>query len=105
MNPSRAPWYAGILLALLQLAKTRYPQYADLIDALIVGIGGYLGLNLLEQARVANEQREVANAQRCEANRQLDKVAATLPKAVPASSAQTSTGSTGRFTKADGPER
>jgi hypothetical protein len=47
----RAPWYMGILIGLLTLARAHYPQYVDLIDALLAGLVGHFGINFLGTVR------------------------------------------------------
>jgi len=44
---SNAPWWAGLLVGLLQYAKIKYPMYTALIESLIVGLGTTWGLHVL----------------------------------------------------------
>jgi hypothetical protein len=64
----KAPWWASVLIALLQVAKVKFPDLASYIEALQIGLTAHFGFDLLGQANV---QRALANEQRAEGNRAL----------------------------------
>jgi hypothetical protein len=41
------PWLAGVLVGLLHYARLRHPEYGDLIDSLLLGLGAKWGLHML----------------------------------------------------------
>jgi uncharacterized membrane protein YgcG len=65
---TQAPWWAGILMALLQVARVRYPELAPYLEAVMIGLASHWGVSLLGQA---NAQRAEANEQRDQVNREL----------------------------------
>jgi hypothetical protein len=46
MNPN-APWFVGFFVGLLHYIGVRYPEYGDLINSLLLGLGAKWGLHML----------------------------------------------------------
>lgn len=51
------PWYIGVLFGVLALAQKRYPEYKDLIEALIFGLGGGMATTMISAVKNGNGNR------------------------------------------------